>query len=155
MQRLIGMLSSVEERASGEKKASVIRSPSPIAQRLIQQLLVTLDEDAVLAKREGVCEKFDELDGEAETLADDDIGHARAAEDVKSELAEYRVYPRIPLPSRTDFRVGGTSGAISLQVHAVPPSDIHRVPYEVDMLFTTTPEQHLSVIMNLYSLRMS
>ena len=37
MQRLIGMLSSVKDRASGEDKASVIRSPSLIAQRLIKQ----------------------------------------------------------------------------------------------------------------------
>ena len=74
MQRLIGMLSSVKDSASGEEKANGIRAPSPSAQRLIKQLLVTLDEDAVRSKREGVGETFDELDGEAETLIDDGIG---------------------------------------------------------------------------------
>ena len=58
MQRLIGMLSSVKDRASGEDKARVIRSPSPVAHRLIKQLLVTLDEDAALSEDEGVCGKF-------------------------------------------------------------------------------------------------
>ena len=75
MQRLIGMLSSVKDRASGEDKARVIRSPSPVAQRLIKQLLVTLDEDAALSEDEGVCGKFSDTYNEAETLADGNMGH--------------------------------------------------------------------------------
>eukprot|EP00937_MAST-01D_sp_MAST-1D-sp2_P000327 g327.t1 len=67
--------------------SDVIRNPSPVQQRLIEQLLVTVDEDAALSKREGVGAKFDELDGEAETLADGDLGHGSAAEHVKSERA--------------------------------------------------------------------
>ena len=82
MQRLIGMLSSVKDRASGEDKARVIRSPSPVAHRLIKQLLVTLDEDAALSEDEGVCGKFGNIYDEAETLADGDMGHGSDADSV-------------------------------------------------------------------------
>ena len=65
VKQLIGLLSSTKDGAARKQMSDVIRNPSPVQQRLIEQLLVTFDEDAALSKREGVCAKFDELDGAA------------------------------------------------------------------------------------------
>ena len=87
VKQLIGLLSSTKDGAARKRMSDVIRNPSPVQKRLIEQLLVTFDEDAALSKRDGVGAKFDELDGEAETLADGDLGHESAAEHEKSERA--------------------------------------------------------------------